>query len=642
MEPSVSLAGRPQAHTTRITGSRLQGGMSPSTSPAQAESGDCARHVMTLMVVAGLVLSGVIQQSSTVALMALSDPLSSAEFAEYVANTSYVTRYCDPINHTKLVEVVVVLSESPAAVEGVPLDEDEYDESGELLPNDTIPSGGHGRHIAAEPHLKVPLSEEESVDSVLREVFLWGSCIAPLPASRLAARVGPRLTFGVATLANGLLLGFVPLAWFTPYHTVIRFLQGIFTGSSWPALHMLAASWFPPLQTSSFVSCYSAVSIGYAVAGLAGTPLVQAVGRDPICYMLCALSATWFLAWLYLVQDKPHQPSSLPAVPKEQPCTAPSAQQQAKREVSQFPWRHLLSSAPVWACAVASLGNQWGQMTLQLAVTKYLKLVYGFSLTYDRVLSVLPHIGHFMAALLFGRVVDHVRAEGIVSTTTARKLFVYISHFFPAAFLFVVGYSACDPAAPAAMYTAAVIVSGATPTGSYCSALDLAPNYAGTIFGLSQTLGAAGSLIASYVITEGLHGSLPGSWRLVFGVASGVLVVTAVFFMAVGSGSVQSWNNPQERIPGRPTSQDLRTSRSHSLPGEASPHAAVIAQLLVDLRTERRGSLQYCTSLEAVVEVVQAELEECSGGARKESSPCLLKENLRKRAAQGDSLLSRV
>jgi hypothetical protein len=44
----------------------------------------------------------------------------------------------------------------------------------------------------------------------------------------------------------------------------------------------------------------------------------------------------------------------------------------------------------------------------------------------DRVLSVLPHFGHFLAALTFGRVVDHVRGQALVSTTTARKLLVYV------------------------------------------------------------------------------------------------------------------------------------------------------------------------------------------------------------------------
>lgn len=42
----------------------------------------------------------------------------------------------------------------------------------------------------------------------------------------------------------------------------------------------------------------------------------------------------------------------------------------------------------------------------------------------------MPHIGHFFAAIAFGIVVDHVRESGIVSTTTARKLFVYMCLYF--------------------------------------------------------------------------------------------------------------------------------------------------------------------------------------------------------------------
>jgi hypothetical protein len=54
------------------------------------------------------------------------------------------------------------------------------------------------------------------------------------------------------------------------------------------------------------------------------------------------------------------------------------------------------------------------------------------------------------------------------------------AHFMPGAVLFVVGYSGCDPATPAALYTAAVVVSGATAAGAYSSAVDVAPNFAGT------------------------------------------------------------------------------------------------------------------------------------------------------------------
>ncbi|XP_069705335.1 uncharacterized transporter slc-17.2-like isoform X2 [Periplaneta americana] len=496
-----------------------------------------ARHVMVGMVVLGLVLSGFVERSATVALLALSDPLSSADFAEYVANTSYVTRYCS-LNDTEQVDV----EEQPQDLDEE-RDSSEFEEDESFAENETTPMG-HGRHLVAEPPLKVPFSEEEDLDFRLREIFLWGTLFAPLPSSRLAAKAGPVRVFGIGVLGAGALAVLVPFgAWFSSYHIAIRFAQGLFTGSTWPALHMLAALWFPPLQRSGFISCYSAVSVGHATAGLLGTPLVLAMGRDSLCYLLAALTLLWALGWWLLVRDSPAEHPRLSAEQRHHLQRAIGPGVSARNTVPPPPWRCLLCSLPVWACATATFGSQWGQATLQLAVTKYLMLVYGFALRYDRVLSVLPHLGHFLASLTFGRLVDHVRGEAIVSTTTARKLLVYISHFVPGAVLFVVGYSGCDPATPAALYTAAVVVSGATAAGAYSSAVDIAPNFAGTVFGLSQTFGAAGSLAASYVVTEGLHGSLPGSWRLVFGVAAFVLAVTATVFMAVGSGSVQPWNN---------------------------------------------------------------------------------------------------
>jgi len=47
-----------------------------------------------------------------------------------------------------------------------------------------------------------------------------------------------------------------------------------------------------------------------------------------------------------------------------------------------LPWRQLLASKPAWACGVAVVGSQWADATLMLGVTKYLKLVYGFSIEY--------------------------------------------------------------------------------------------------------------------------------------------------------------------------------------------------------------------------------------------------------------------
>jgi hypothetical protein len=106
---------------------------------------------MVGMVVLGLVLSGFVERSASVALLSLSDPLSSADFAEYVTNTSYVTQYCATFNDTNDVDV-------GADPEDAELEEEITDfeqEDDDSFEGNGTAHVGHGRHIVAEPPLKV-------------------------------------------------------------------------------------------------------------------------------------------------------------------------------------------------------------------------------------------------------------------------------------------------------------------------------------------------------------------------------------------------------------------------------------------------------------------------------------------------------
>ncbi|ENN76129.1 hypothetical protein D910_04909 [Dendroctonus ponderosae] len=471
-----------------------------------------SRQVLAFFVLTGFVLCGVVEQSASVALRANStSSYSAAEFAEYVENTSYITRYCQPLEDSNGTESTYTI------------------------------------HVVRSiPHIEIPMTRTDETEGVLRQAFMWGTLVSPLAASRIAARVGAERLYGVGVLGTGVVAVLVPASWLTAGHVCVRIVQGIFMGATWPAAHMLAVTWIKPKNLSAFVSLYSAVNLGYAVVGILGTVLVRHWGRDWLSYVISVVSGVWYFLWWRFVEESLH-----PNRPK-------------RDEHRNLPWRKLLGSKPAWACGVAVVGSQWADATLMLGVTKYLKLVYGFSIEYassligcidlflckapvfqEDILQSMPHIGHFFAAITFGIVVDHVRASGIVSTTTARKLFVYMSHFPPAALMFILGYTGCDPAAPAALYVAALAMTGATASGVFSSAADIAPNFAGTVFGLCQTVGAAGLLAANYAVSEGLHGSFAGWWRLVFGASTAILLFTAIFFMIWGSGSVQDWNESE-------------------------------------------------------------------------------------------------
>ena len=106
---------------------------------------------MVGMVILGLILSGFVERSATVALLALSNPLSSEDFAEYVANTSYVTRYCATFNYTNQMELAEDEEDNVGPDEVVSDSEEDDDD---FIGNGTT-HFAHGRHIVAEPPLKV-------------------------------------------------------------------------------------------------------------------------------------------------------------------------------------------------------------------------------------------------------------------------------------------------------------------------------------------------------------------------------------------------------------------------------------------------------------------------------------------------------
>jgi ACS family sodium-dependent inorganic phosphate cotransporter len=65
--------------------------------------------------------------------------------------------------------------------------------------------------------------------------------------------------------------------------------------------------------------------------------------------------------------------------------------------------------------------------------------------------------------------------------------------------------------------------------------MDVAPRYAGTLMGITNTAGTLPGIIGVYA--TGLILELTGSWVLVFQVAAGVTLFGLVFFLLFSSGS---------------------------------------------------------------------------------------------------------
>ncbi|KAK6616978.1 hypothetical protein RUM44_005335 [Polyplax serrata] len=438
-----------------------------------------ARCLLNSLIFIGFAISGMVEHGITVALHDLT-PTKPAGAPE--DNTRTSRRYCDPPNMTALAIY--------------------YDSSEETHINDE-----YDFSQLQEMFFQVNLTSHEKMEFQLRKSYLWGTLVSPILASRLAVNVGPKKVFGYSLLGAAASTLLVPAAWLTSIHVAVRFFQGFFCVRKY---------------------------IGYALCELLTAKVVQTLGPGSIYYITSILILVWFTPWSTMVFNTP-----VKHLMKSSSKKNSARFESAKPADFDFPFTHFLCSRPVWMSTGVIFGSYCSQVSINVGMRLYLKYIFDMR---DNYFSAIPFLLHSVFAVFCGHVVNFIQKTKFVSVTSSRRMFVYISHFLPAALLFVIGFVSCESTAPLFIYSLAVILNGATYSGALSSTIDLAPNYAGPTVAVCCTLATAGSIITTHQINSVLNGEMMGSWRLTFSLTSLILLVSSIFFMLRGSGTVQSWN----------------------------------------------------------------------------------------------------
>ncbi|KAL7638967.1 UNVERIFIED_CONTAM: hypothetical protein RMT77_010501 [Armadillidium vulgare] len=86
--------------------------------------------------------------------------------------------------------------------------------------------------------------------------------------------------------------------------------------------------------------------------------------------------------------------------------------------------------------------------------------------------------------------------------------------------------------------------NGAIASSQLVNCVDIGPNYAGTLFGLSNTVSSAATFLSILISGEILNskGELLDLWSYVFFTAIPVMVGTEIFYFIFLRGEPQPWN----------------------------------------------------------------------------------------------------
>lgn len=431
---------------------------------------------------------------------------------------------------------------------------------------------------------------DENEQALILGAFFWGYIITNPIGGRLGEVVGGKVVFCVGVLVTSVLTLVTPVVarTSTPLLIALRVVEGLGEGVTFPAMNSMLARWVPPFErsrTSSIV--YTGSQVGTVIAMPISGLLCQSNflgGWPAVFYVFGTLGVLWCVAWMLLIHNDPEKHPHISL--EELTYIQHSLNRSSSTKAPPFPLLSVLTSLPFWAIVVAHFAQNWGFYTLLTEMPTYMKNILHFDIADNSFMSALPYLMMWLFSLPVGYVADHLQTSGRLSTANTRRLFNSIGIYGPMICLVLVGYAGCNRTVAITLLCLGVGLNGATFSGYINSHLDIAPNFAGTLMGLTNCAATVPGFVAPMVAGALINGKeTVGQWKLVFWIAGIVYLVGNTFYIIFLSGERQPWN-------------DLPTHNSSGLGAPQGAYGTFLGSDEVDTGSERsQGAASHPTKV---------------------------------------------
>ncbi|XP_043824855.1 vesicular glutamate transporter 3 isoform X3 [Dromiciops gliroides] len=328
--------------------------------------------------------------------------------------------------------------------------------------------------------------------------FFWGYIVTQIPGGFISNKFAASRVFGAAVFLTSTLNMFIPSAARVHYGCVmlVRILQGLVEGVTYPACHGMWSKWAPPLErsrlaTTSFCGSYAGAVVAMPLAGV----LVQYIGWSSVFYIYGMFGIIWYMFWLLHAYECP---ASHPTISEEE--------------------RTYIET---------SIGEGANLVSLDVGL-----------------LSAVPHMVMTIIVPIGGQLADYLRSRKILTTTAVRKIMNCGGFGMEATLLLVVGFSHTKGVA-ISFLVLAVGFSGFAISGFNVNHLDIAPRYASILMGISNGVGTLSGMVCPLIVGAMTKHKTREEWQNVFLIAALVHYSGVIFYGVFASGEKQEWADPE-------------------------------------------------------------------------------------------------
>ncbi|XP_076290086.1 putative inorganic phosphate cotransporter isoform X2 [Lasioglossum baleicum] len=388
-----------------------------------------------------------------------------------------------------------------------------------------------------------------STKDIILSSFFWGYVCTQIIGSIIAHRWGAQKLFSIALFICGLVTLLVPAAAkYSGWEAVCvsRVIAGFCQGTVLPCLHTLLSKWVPMDERgrmSTFV--YAGGWIGNVISLLSsGLLSVSSAGWPSCFYVWGGMTIVSGLLAYFIGKESPAEHPSIPQDEKEYIETSLGVTE--TEEKLPTPWMAMFTSIPMWALLVTQCAHNWGFWMLLTKIPSYMASVLRFDIKQNGMLTALPYLTAWLLSFPTSYVSDLLIKKNVVSVGASRKICNSIGQWIPAIALIGLGYVDKDhPQVAVAILVIAVASNVAVYCGHNVNHMDLSPNFAGNLMGITNTVANVCSilapLIASVVVTEPSNAL---QWRNIFFLSAIIYFLGNLVFVLFGTSKIQKWNDP--------------------------------------------------------------------------------------------------
>ncbi|KAL4705190.1 hypothetical protein ACJJTC_013990 [Scirpophaga incertulas] len=371
------------------------------------------------------------------------------------------------------------------------------------------------------------------IQSLILSSFMWIYVITQFPGGVLVARFKAKLA---AKIGGWQLV------------IVCRIAEGAVQGWYLPCLHVFIAKWVPLDERSRLGTfIYSGSQLGIAIQYLISGYIIHSWSWEAIFYVNGAIGTMLVILFCIFGADSPQTSKWMSE--GERLYIQTSLNEVVGRKNLKTPWKKIWTSMGFISLIVANCGQNWGLWTLMTLTPSYLDQVQGVDIKANGVISAIPYLCMVAMSFVFGYGADLIIKKKWLSITMTRKISNSIGFFVPGLALIGLSYAPADPTLAVLLLTAVVMPNAGRYSGYMLAHIDMAPNFAGQMSGITNgfanTLSIFAPLAAGFMLQDETN---PGDWRKVFYLTSAIYIVSNIFYIIYGDSSRQSWNDPETDI----------------------------------------------------------------------------------------------